>query len=240
MTPGEGTPVAPEVLVLDDPAAGAAERLVRAVSAGGHVALAGGGTPRAAYEHAARADVDWSRATLWYGDERCVAPEDPRSNHAMVVEVLLDRLTGAPPKVRRIEGERGAEDAARAYEEALLAALGPEDPPRLDLVLLGVGPDGHCASLFPGKPALDERERAAVGVPESGLEPWVARVTLTFPVLNAAREVVVLATGASKAGPVARAFGPEPDLALPAAHVRPSPGRLTLLLDPAAAEGLRA
>ena len=236
--PGDGAPLAARVEVLDDPAAGAAERIVAVVAAGGHVALAGGSTPRAAYEHAAGAQVDWSGATLWYGDERCVAPDDPRSNHAMVVEALLDRLAGPGPTVHRIEGERGSEEAARAYEAELRAALGRE--PRIDLVLLGVGPDGHCASLFPGKPALEERERAAVGVPESGLEPWVPRVTLTLPVINAAREVMVLATGASKAGPLARAFGPEPDLALPSAHVRPSPGRLTLLLDAAAAADLTA
>jgi 6-phosphogluconolactonase len=227
-----------EVVVLDDPAGEAAERLVAAAGAGGHVALAGGSTPRAAYERAADAGADWSGATLWYGDERCVAPDDPRSNHAMVREALLERLAGPAPRVVRMEGERGAEEAAARYEVALREALG--DRPRLDLVLLGLGADGHCASLFPGKPAVDERERLAVGVPEAGLEPWVPRVTLTFPVLNDAREVVVLVSGESKADAVAGAFGPAPDPALPAALVRPDPGRLTLLLDPAAGARLEA
>jgi 6-phosphogluconolactonase len=224
--------------VLDDPAAGAAERLVAAAAAGGHVALAGGSTPRAAYERAAGAEVDWSRATLWFGDERCVAPDDPRSNYAMVREALLERLAGPAPRVRRVEGELGPDEAARRYDAALRELLG--EPPRLDLVLLGVGSDGHCASLFPGRPELEELERSAVGVPQAGLEPWVPRVTLTLSALNAGREVVVLATGAAKADAVARAFGPSPDPALPVARVRPRPGSLTVLLDPPAAERLGA
>ena len=224
--------------MLDDPAAEAAERLVAAVGAGGHVALAGGSTPRVAYERASGARVEWSAATLWYGDERCVAPDDPRSNHAMVREALLERLPGSRPSVVRIQGERGAEEAAALYEAALREALGAR--PRLDLVLLGLGSDGHCASLFPGKPAVEERERLAVGVPEAGLEPWVPRVTLTLPVINDAHEVVVLVSGEGKADAVAGAFGPAPDAALPAALVRPRPGRLTLLLDPAASARLAA
>jgi len=112
--------------------------------------------------------------------------------------------------------------------------------PRLDLSLLGLGPDAHTASLFPGKPALHEHHRLAVGVPEAGMDPRVARVTLTFPVLNMAREVVFLASGEDKADAVRRAFGDPPDASAPAAHVRPGAGTLTVILDPAAARGLEA
>ncbi len=110
--------------------------------------------------------------------------------------------------------------------------------PELDLLLLGMGPDGHVASLFPGKPALDELDRLVVAVPEAGHEPFVPRVTLTLPALNASRQVLFLVTGESKADPAARAFSPDPDPALPASLVRPRSGRITVLLDEAAAAGL--
>ena len=208
-----------------------------AVAAGGHVALAGGSTPAAAYERAAAAGIDWSGATLWFGDERCVPPDDERSNFAMVAHALFERLSGPPPRVRRMEGELGAERAAAAYEEELAEELGV-GVPRLDLVLLGLGPDGHCASLFPGSPALDVADRPVAGVAEAGLEPFVPRVTLTLATLNAAREVVFLVSGADKAPAVARAFSGEPDPATPASLVAPASGTLRVLLDPAAAAQL--
>jgi 6-phosphogluconolactonase len=223
--------------VLDDPAAAAAERIAAVASAGGHIALAGGSTPRAAYGLAASMDVDWSRGTLWFGDERCVSPEDERSNYGMVRMALLDRLSGRSPAVRRIACERGPHQAAAAYDAELRQAFGG-GLPDLDLVLLGLGQDAHCASLFPDQPALDEHARLAVGVDHPGLAPWVPRVTLTLPVLNAAREVVFLVTGADKAAAVARAFGGgPPDRSAPASLVAPSAGTLTLLLD-APASGL--
>ncbi len=229
----------PRITITDDPAGAAAERLAAAARAGGHIALAGGSTPRAAYERAATLLDDWSAATLWFGDDRAVGPEDERSNFRLAREALLDRISGRAPLVHRIHGEEGYEAAAGAYAETLRAVFG-DGIPALDLVLLGIGSDGHTASLFPGKPALTVTDQAVVGVPEPGLDPFVPRITLTFPALNAAREVVFLIEGAAKAEAVARAFGSPPDPSAPSAHVRPDPGTLTVLLDPAAAAGLDA
>lgn len=225
-----------ERLVVEDPAAVAAERLAEAAARGGHVALAGGSTPRAAYEQAARSGVDWSGATVWFGDERCVGPEHEHSNYAMAKRALLDRI-GVVGEVWRIEGERGPHEAAAAYEDALREAFG-DGVPELDLVLLGVGPDAHTASLFPGDAALGEAERLAVGVEQPGMAPLVSRVTLTLTVVNAAREVVFLVSGGDKAEAVARAFAGPADPAAPASLVRPAAGALTLLLDPGAAARL--
>ncbi len=133
-----------QVHVVDDPAALVAERLAQAAAAGGHIALSGGSTPRRAYEMAAGLDVDWSAATLWFGDDRCVPPDHAESNYAMAAAALLDRLPADHrPLVRRIEGELGAEAAADAYEAAIRAHLG--HAPRLDFALMGLGPDGHTA-----------------------------------------------------------------------------------------------
>jgi 6-phosphogluconolactonase len=226
-------------IVVEDPASLAADKLATAANAGGQIALAGGSTPRGAYERLADMKIDWSRCTLWFGDERCVPPGDVRSNFRMVREALLDRLTDAAPDVRRIAGEREPGVAAVAYERELRAAFG-EGLPRFDLVLLGLGPDAHCASLFPGQPSLDERERLAVRVERPGLEPWVPRVTLTLPVINAARDVVFLVAGTDKADAVERAFGAEPSRDAPASLVAPENGVLTAILDPAAAQKLEA
>lgn len=226
-----------DTLVLEDPVVEAAERLAAAVGAGGQIVLTGGSTARPAYERLASREVDWSRCTLWFGDERCVPPADEDSNFGMFRESLLDRLPGKPPDVRRIPGELGPDAGAAAYEHELRGAFGKEIP-RFDLVLLGLGPDGHCASLFPGDPALEERDRLAVGVARSGLAPWVPRVTLTLPVLNAARQALFLVTGADKAAAVARAFAGSPDRHTPASLVAPADGTLTVLTDRAAATQL--
>lgn len=227
-------------LVLDDPAAAAAGRLAAAARAGAHVALAGGATPRTAYERAAAMEaVDWSGCTLWFGDERCVAPDDERSNARMVEEALLARLAGDRPAVRRIPAERGPHEAADAYEAQLREAFSAGSP-SLDLVLLGLGADGHCASLFPGQTALEERRRLAIGVERPGLAPWVPRVTLSLPAINAASEVVFLVAGADKAEAVARAFAGGRDLGVPASLVAPAGGGPTVLLDAAAAAELPA
>lgn len=222
-----------ERLILEDPSGATAERIAAVAGAGGHIALTGGSTPRAAYERVAEMDLDWSAATLWFGDERCVAPDDPLSNYGMAKSALFDRLSGPQPVVHRMEGERGSHEGAESYERVLRQALG--ERPRLDLVLLGLGSDAHCASLFPNAPALDERRRLAVGVEVAGLAPYVPRVTLTLPVLNAARAVIFLVAGADKAAAVARAFGGEPDPAAPASLVAPADGTLTLLMDADAA-----
>lgn len=225
-----------ELRVCADPAAACAELLVAVAARGGQLVLAGGSTPRAAYETAAARGGDWSRATVWFGDERCVEPGDERSNFRMVKEALLGRLSGGQPEVHRIEGERGAAGAADAYERELEAAGRPE----LDLVLLGLGPDGHTASLFPDQPTLSERERLVVAVEEAGLEPYVPRVTMTFPVLGSGRQVVFLVSGEEKAGAVAAAFGPDakPDPHVPASMLPPFAREVTVLLDAAAATGV--
>lgn len=225
-------------LVLEDPTAEVAERLARTAGGGGHVALTGGSTPRVAYERAAALGADWSGATLWFGDDRCVPPDNEHSNYGMAKGALIDRLPEPPAAVHRIEGERGPDVGARAYEETLREAFG-DGVPRLDLVLLGLGPDAHCASLFPRDEALTEQDRWAVGVNTPGMAPFVARVTLTLPVLNAAREVVFLVTGEDKAGAARRAFSGVADADAPASLVSPEEGSLTLVFDRSAASRLR-
>jgi 6-phosphogluconolactonase len=214
-----------ELRVLDDPSTAAAELLAEAARAGGHVALAGGSTVGPAYRKTAALAPDWSGVEVWWGDERAVPPDDERSNYRLGRETLLDQLEAPPAAVHRVEGELGAVEAARRYEEAL------EDV-TLDLALNGIGPDGHTASLFAHAPALEERDRRAVAA-EPGLEPLVARVTLTPPVFAATGLLVYLVTGAAKAEAVRRAFAEEPSPATPASLVR---GRRTIaLLDRTAA-----
>jgi 6-phosphogluconolactonase len=232
-----------DVKVLDDPASPCAEILAGAAGEGSNIALTGGSTPRRAYELAAGLDADWSRARLWWGDERCVPADDELSNYRMACEALIERLPPAGeggPEVHRIPAERGPHAGADDYAEELRTTLG-EQMPRLDLVLLGLGPDAHVASLYPGQDTLDVRDRAAVGVEEAGWKPYVPRVSLTLPVLNAARRVVFLVAGEDKADAVGRAFGPgaEPSHDAPASLVRPSDGELILLLDEAAASRLQ-
>ena len=184
-------------------------------------------------------DLDWSGAHLWFGDERAVPPENEHSNFRMARESLLDRIEGAPPKVHRVPAELGYREAATAYQRELGDVFGTDDPPALDLVLLGIGPDAHTASLFPGAPQLRERERWVVGVDTPGMAPLLSRVTLTLPVLDAAREVVFLISGEDKAGAVARAFGDHPaGPEAPASLVDPVDGSLTVLLDAPAASRL--
>lgn len=217
--------------VLDDPGAVVADLLVDAATAGGHLVITGGSSPRAAYEQAAARDADWTGVTVWFSDERCVAPEHEWSNFRMADQALLSRLD-RPPQVLRMEGERGPDEGAAAYANELR-----EREAGFDLALLGLGPDGHTASLFPGKPEAMADDRLAVGVPEAGMDPRVPRISLALPALNSARHVVFLVTGPDKAPAVKRAFGNPPDLSSPAAHVRPA-GELTVLLDPAAAAEL--
>jgi 6-phosphogluconolactonase len=214
-----------EVRVLDEPAAAAAGLLAEAARAGGHVALAGGSTVGNAYRATAALAPDWGAVEVWWGDERVVPLDDERSNYRLVRETLLDLLETQPAAVHRVECEHGAVEAARRYDEAL-------DGVTLGLALNGIGADGHTASLFPHASTLDERERRAVAA-EPGLDPFVARVTMTPPVFAAAALLVYLVTGAAKAEAVRRAFADEPSPATPASLVR---GRSTIaLLDRAAA-----
>ncbi|ABC81213.1 6-phosphogluconolactonase [Anaeromyxobacter dehalogenans] len=238
-------PSGPALVRVADPAAlarAAAEEVARraeaAVAARGRfaIALAGGSTPRALYGVLAdpaapwRARVPWARTEVWFGDERCVPPDHPDSNYRMAREALLDRV--APAAVHRIEGERPPADAAARYEAALRQAAGAAgEPPRLDLVLLGLGADGHTASLFPDSPALRERARwvAAPFVPAVGAH----RVTLTLPVLERARAIAFLVSGAGKRAALERLLAAGPP-AIPAARVRPLDGALLVLADDAA------
>lgn len=174
----------------------AADLVADAILAGCRtLVLAGGSTPRRAYELLAERPLPWGRVTALFGDERCVAPDDPESNYLMAKRSLLDRVH--PGSVHRMPGELGAEEAAARYEP-IVAGLAP-----LDLVLLGMGPDGHTASLFPGHAALQAAGHAVAvhGAPK----PPPDRVSLTLGALRAAREVVVLVTGADKAEALALA-----------------------------------
>lgn len=220
-----------ELLVFDD-AELAAEAAVswigEAVDAGGHIGLSGGSGPRPAYERAGALRPDWGRVDLWWIDERCVPPADGRSNYRTIRESLLDRLARPPAVVHRVRGELPPEEAAAEYDAAL-------DGVTLALALMGIGPDGHTASLFPNAPALEETKRRAVAA-EAAMDPFVPRVTMTRPVLAASATMVYLVTGEAKAEAVERAFDGPPSPATPASLVR---GRRTVaLLDRAAVSRL--
>jgi 6-phosphogluconolactonase len=205
------------------------------------IALTGGRTPRELYGLLADPGAPWRDRMPWgawhvfYGDERCVPPDHPDSNHRMAWEAMLSRVPLPPSQVRRIRGELPPAEAARILEGELRGFFGAAaSPPAFDLVLLGLGADGHVASLFPGSDALRERERLAVAVPPQGGH---ARVTVTLPVLNAARAVLFLVTGAAKAEALARAMRDAGEDPLPAQLVRPD-GELVWLADAAAAARL--
>jgi 6-phosphogluconolactonase len=215
------------LIVVDDSESAAqlaSDRVAAAAASGGHIGLAGGRTPRRAYELlAARRGIDWSRVELWFGDERCVPPDDPESNYRLVAESLLPGAPGA--RVHRVDGRADPEAGAAAYAAEIRGVV-------LDLALLGLGEDGHTASLFPGSPALDERTREAVAVVAP--KPPPRRITLTLPVFEAARSLVVLAVGDSKSAAVAAVLA-GPDRRYPASLL---PGRTELVVDRAAAAGV--
>jgi len=223
-----------ELVIVEDEkelAAVVAARLARAAQEGGNVVLTGGKTPEQAYEEAAKRATDWSKTEVWWGDERCVPPDHEFSNYGMAKRALLDRIESAPRAVHRIKGELGKEAAAADYEREL-------DDARLDLLLLGVGPDGHVASLFPNAPTLRQRKRVLPA--EAGLEPFVDRVTLSLPTLRSAREIIFLVAGEAKADAARRAFAQEPSPETPASLVRANHGRTIAILDRAAAAKLSA
>jgi len=233
---------------LEALSAEAAERFAAAVSSAvaargnGAVALAGGTTPRRLYELLSappyRDRVPWSDLHIFWSDERAVPPGDARSNYRMARETLLDHIPVRPERVHRMPAEAPhLEAAAHTYARmlALHAPVGDSGWPALDLVLLGLGSDGHTASLFPGDPALAEA-RATVAVVETQ-HLGTRRLTLTLPVLNAAARVFFLAAGGDKTETVRRVLvdrAPE----LPAARVQPQDGELVWLLDAAAARHL--
>jgi 6-phosphogluconolactonase len=219
----------PELHIVDAPADAVGELLAEQARIGGSIVLTGGSSPASAYRRAAELEPDWSRVTLWWGDERCVPPDDERSNFRLAKETLLDLLGTPPGAVHRIRGEAPPPQAADELDAALAGVT-------LDFLLLGLGPDGHMASLFPGSPQLEVTERRATDGP-AGLEPWVHRVTMTVPTIQAARRVVFLATGEAKAAAVARAFGAEITAEVPASLSRLAP-KVEVFLDAAAGDRL--
>jgi 6-phosphogluconolactonase len=222
-----------ELVVVDDEnevAAVVAKRLARATQETGNVVLTGGKTPKQAYEQAARDAPDWSNVALWWGDERCVPPEDENSNYGMAKELLLDNLERWPYEVHRIKGELGKDRAADDYLEQL-------GDMQLDLLLLGIGPDGHVASLFPNAPTLRQRKRVLPA--EAGFEPFVDRVTLSLPALRSAGEILFIVAGEAKADAARRAFIEDPSPATPSSLVRAQNGRTIAILDRAAAAGIQ-
>jgi 6-phosphogluconolactonase len=225
--------------VVDDPARSCAALMISTATAGGSIVLAGGSTPRKANDHFVEAvtkiGLDLSSLTLWVGDERCVAPDDERSNYLMIKQSLLDLLPTAPV-IHRMKGELGPDAGAADYERVLRGA----GDPRFDLMLVGIGPDGHTLSLFPGQPSLQERGRPVIGVAEAGLEPFVPRISMTLGAVARARLVVVLASGEGKADAILEAFGPdaEPDPSVPSSLLADAAKQVTVLLDPAAASKL--
>ena len=208
------------------------------------VALSGGASPQPLYRLLARQQftqkIPWRRVHLYWGDERCVAADDPRSNYGAAERLFIRHVSVPEVNVHRVRGEEGAEAAALACEKELRAFAALERPtselPVFDLVLLGIGADGHTASLFPHSPALDEEERLAVATEAPDGSP---RVTVTYPVIDAARRVWFLVSGARKAGMVAEVLeGLRVPKAVPAQAVAPLKGSLTWFLDEAAAAEL--
>lgn len=237
---------APEIIILPDPAAVAHEAAqsfrdsaMEAIGSRGRfsVVLPGGSTPGALFAALAtdpiRGQIPWTGVHLFWGDERCVPPTDPASNYRLASQILISFLPIPSDNVHRIQGEMSPADAARAYERELVGYFcGPH--PRFDLVVLGLGADGHTASLFPGSPALCERDRLAMAVTASYQDRPTERVTLTPKALNTARQVVFLVTGSAKTS-IVRDVLQGPVNRLPAQYIQPSAGRLAWLLDTEAA-----
>jgi len=185
-----------------------AEALKKATAAdsAASLALAGGTTPRAAYEHLAKIPgIDWSKVSVYFGDERAVPPTHPDSNFAMAKAALFDRVPLPASNIHRIAAEDPDQDAAARAYEALL-------PARISVLVLGIGEDGHTASLFPGSPALNERVRRVL--PVIGPKPPPQRLSITPPVIEAAEQCIVIANGAGKAEPVRRALKDPLDIQL--------------------------
>jgi 6-phosphogluconolactonase len=206
------------------------------------IAISGGSTPKAAFELLAdpnqpwRHRMPWPELDLYWVDERCVPPSDPESNYRMAREALLDHVPLGPAQIHRIEGELDPVSAAARYESELRSSFQLEgaETPRFDLVALGLGDDGHTASLFPHTLALHEMSRlvAANHVPQK--DAW--RITLTWPVINHSRSVFFLAAGAEKAAILKEVLtGPHAPERLPSQLIWPSSGILTFILDKAAA-----
>lgn len=232
--------VAPDAVVWAQEAAQRFAELARKAAASRQrfsVALSGGSTPGKLYtmlgREPYRTEIPWEHVHLFWGDERCVPPDDPGSNYRLAQETLLTQVSIPPGNVHRVRGELGPQAAAQVYERDLQDFYcGPR--PRFDLVLLGLGEDGHTASLFPGSPLLAERERLVAPAVASYQDRPAQRVTLTLPAINTARQVLFLVVGSAKAGIVQTVLAGSAGQ-LPAEQVQPTAGQLTWLLDAAAA-----
>jgi 6-phosphogluconolactonase len=209
------------------------------------IALSGGNTPKQTFQLLAdssafyREQIPWDELELYWVDERCVPPDHPDSNYRMTREALLDKVPLAPSQVFRIQGELEPEEAAARYEFAIRQSFRLEgaEVPVFDLLALGMGPDGHTASLFPHTAGLHEMMRIAIANHVVSKEAW--RVTLTSPVINRARDVFFLIAGADKAEALKQVFlGPYDPETYPSQLIRPASRRITLLLDTAAAAAL--
>lgn len=245
--PDERT-TAPEVQVFETVAATqeACARLVAevlqptAVGERRTLALSGGSTPRGMHEAlAALPGIDWSLVQVFWGDERTVPPDDARSNYGMARDTLLSRIEIPAENIHRMRGELEPHEAATQYESVLRSVFGDlpaGEYPSVDVNVLGIGDDGHTASLFPGTEALSERQRWVVAnwVPQH--DTW--RITLTYPVLNAAGLTLFLVTGSEKADALYRIFAPDVSDRPPSWGVQPTDGRVIFVLDTAAAEGV--
>ncbi len=198
-----------------------------------HVALSGGGTPELTYRLLGQDPPALAETELWFADERCVAPDDPESNYRLAHETMIGPAGIEAAMVHRMRGELGPAAGAEQYERELRERLGagPDGMVTLDLVLLGIGPDGHVASLFPRSAALTEERALCLGVEDSP-KPPPQRISLSLPVLRAARGCLLVATGASKSDALAAMLG-EPSASVPASLLRRE--RLTVISDDAAA-----
>ncbi len=211
-----------------------------------HLALSGGTTPARTYQLLASELSDWAGIEVWFADERCVGPQDPESNYRLARDTLLGAAGISDEQVHRMEGELGPEEGAELYARELHGRIPPESEgptgaravadtgavPALDVIVLGIGPDGHVASLFPGAPALDADPQAVCLPVRDSPKPPPERITLSLAVLRGARACVLLATGAAKADAVAAMLG-EPSHHVPASLLRR--GRLSVIVDDAAA-----
>ena len=226
-----------------------AESVQQAVAERGvaRMAISGGSTPKATFKiladpaHPFLATVPWAKLQLYWVDERCVGPDDAESNYGMTRSLLLSKVPILPENVYRMEGELDPEEAASRYESVLRNSMKLEgaESPAFDLLTLGMGPDGHTASLFPQTAALDELGRLVVANHVAQKETW--RITLTWPVINQARQVVFEVEGAGKTDVLAEVLtGPRDPERLPSQLIRPSSGKLLFLLDEAAAAKLPA
>jgi 6-phosphogluconolactonase len=220
----------PDIHISDDPARAVADLMADQAARGGSIVLTGGSSPVRAYHLVASLEPDWGEVSVWWGDERCVPPEDDRSNYKLAADSLLNRLETPPAEVHRIRGELPPQQAADHLDAELAGVT-------LDFMLLGLGSDGHMASLFPGSPQLAVSDRRAVSGP-AGLDPYVDRVTMTLPTIQAAKRIVFLVTGDDKADAVAGAFGAPVSEAVPASLARLAPTQVEVFLDSAAGSKL--